>query len=1154
MADPLTILGAAAASFQFAGYAIKGLLKATELVHDIHDVPQRMSQYLGHIDHEVALVNTLLRPDSPIFDQLSTTQYARISTPAIEARKLMEEIQQDLRPLVDVGQDPSRPHKKWKTIVRTWKSLKNEKDLEKKMNRLERLNASLLRELEVSGFETQSLLRDQGSQILTGIAASAADILDTRHLTQQTNAVQSQIIDIIKSRETSMAQSIDALRQDIVESQASTSRSMVEAKNGLNTLSQEIRGNVMLSSNKFHTQLSDHRVELSSRFQNVEHQVALIPHVIRSELQAALMDFTKQQSHTSRSTPVQTGDSTFEIDLRCGTARLENSNHAIQPSPEPVGHITPHGRSGRWRCRCKAGISTTVWSYGKLGFRSKTQPVISCPIHGKRHEWSYSIEAKLSPFLLGTLELTLGLLSGRKGWGIESPMKFKSVVKRSESPIFQLFDHFVETWATTISEEEYYARTHSISKWNVPLKKQQYFICEKQSFEKGVSSIIRGIQDSITSGQASGSDMDENGSTLLIEICVLLCSFITITENAGSKINQLIRIARDSGVDPTATIENRPNGIYSYYHSNPAIEFIYREFGGDTNQNASISFYDSLVEYDGLLESAENFKLDEGEFKLLLAYPEIAEGMGCSDLCLAIIRRSLPGLKKLYHVNQFELGYAGELSPMNLAIGWPDGLRFLVDRDHDITSSLKLACGLEDRESASILLSTNTPISYSGIIFAGKSFKPIYQMLIEELQKRREAIRLLALRYLNKEEQDKVGLSKPFASEENDHEIYCLLEPKIKIPEFIKNIMQVPVYCNHASDLDTSAYIFPFSDLDHYKITYDAGFVNVDMPCMHGMTPLAELCEYSLQMYLMNYFSSTARWHLKAAWFIERGASPQLHSGDRSNLHWPHLLFYLSAIKPVDEFDKGLADVCSYEFVRDQCECFCSRRGCIPPFMFWRCLGDSVYRVFRHECLHNYRFARLREWTAAWNLSKMQKEDCYREICQLELFERLGMAHTCCCISRRDNPEAEEIRSEDRFSALQLKQLLRLYRRMRKLLSKHPIEEFWMIWWKIVDDILPSLLTEEACGWLGPKWYDEYEERKKRKAKILIGRADRWENVLKEAGYEGRDFGDVIKCHFTKFLVLCKTIIERRDRWKRHRLIGSSKSPELRRRRYNVYR
>lgn len=1145
MADPLMILGAVASSLQLASYAFKGIIKATEFTFDIHDISKRLPQYLAHINREVALVNALLRPDSPIFDQLSATQYARISLPAIEARKLLEEIQQDILPLADLGRDPSCPRGRWEATVRLWKSLKHKKNLEDKMQYLEKLNCTLLLELEISGFETQSLLRDQGSQILTNIAASASDTLEIRQLMQKTNLLVSHVQEITRSQAACVTQSIDTLRKDMVESQNFTNHSMAEIRDSLNVLSQEVKSSAMSSLKKYHAGLSNHESKLLPPLQTIDDLVSLILD-IRNELRTALIASTEQQPHSREKLPIDFRESTFEIDIRGGNARLQASSHTIEPSPSSVNRVNSHSRFSLWKCRCKAGTYKELWTYGKLGFRSKTQTLIACPIHGKKKSSTFSIEAKLSLFLTGTLELTLKLVSGRTGWEIAPSMKFKSIVKRSESPIFQLFDRFVETWAIHLSEDEYYAMKSQdpskvvMMKWNTHLKKHQWFTCGEKALNEGILSLIRGIEESITSGRASGTDVDENGSTLLVEICLLVGSCIASSQNAGSEINRLIRMANILGVDPTAAIEKQipkyPPLLKerSTYNSFSTLYILYSEVL--STRLASASFYESLAEYDGLMDSLESLEWRRSYlakiWRLLLSYPRVAGILGYSDLALAIIRRSLPNLEELCGTDPFRYDPCSvSVSPMELSIDWPDGLRFLVDRGCSTDAAFSLASDLEDQESASILLSSNRSIPTTQVIESTLNCKSIFRMVVEELWKRREALRTFAMEQLNQEEQDELGLADSWYSEENSLEIYRLLMKKVNIPEKLTNAMEVRPHCEHAHQGYT---------LDHHRIVYDAGFTNVDMSCMHDETPLAEVCERYFGMNRSIFDHD--QWCDEVIWFLERGACAQFPSDNHLGRHWPHLLFYLGAMIEADfnRFSKRLTDACKYEFATDQCKCICSRVGCVPPFMFWRCCDDLTTCGSTSRCKDrfNRRFTNLRNWTKTWFFSKAEKERCYRSICRLELFERLGMAHTCCYGSKQNILDAETIQSEDKLSILQLEQLMRAYRIMRKILLKLPIEKFWGIWWKVVDVILPPLFPEEACRWV-PDSHEDYKPLLTgRRATMTKRRDDMWVDMLQVSDYGGFDFEDVIRFHFTKALVLSRIMIER-GRWKRcHRLVG----------------
>lgn len=159
--DPVSAVGVAAASLQFVGVAAKGLLGTIKLISDIKDAPDELSQLVRFLDREISSTNKIVSPDSQLFQHQSVEQYVQISPAAIEARKALEDVQKVLQPLADELKllDEKRRVKRVRQLWKSVKTIKVMKDLKDKMDMVERLNASLLRELQVSGFETQALLR-----------------------------------------------------------------------------------------------------------------------------------------------------------------------------------------------------------------------------------------------------------------------------------------------------------------------------------------------------------------------------------------------------------------------------------------------------------------------------------------------------------------------------------------------------------------------------------------------------------------------------------------------------------------------------------------------------------------------------------------------------------------------------------------------------------------------------------------------------------------------------------------------------------------------------------------------------------------------------------------------------------------------------------
>ena len=106
-----------------------------------------------------------------------------------------------------------------------------------------------------------------------------------------------------------------------------------------------------------------------------------------------------------------------------------------------------------------------------------------------------------------------------------------------------------------------------------------------------------------------------------------------------------------------------------------------------------------------------------------------------------------------------------------------------------------------------------------------------------------------------------------------------------------------------------------------------------------------------------------------------------------------------------------------------------------------------------------------------------KRESCGEELCRLEIFERLGMAHTCCDIGPSplacseyflpSEEECHELREVDNNFRQGLESCMCIYALLRR---EHivPFSKFWCNWWTAVNDILP----EESRDSHSPGRYD----------------------------------------------------------------------------------
>jgi hypothetical protein len=153
---------------------------------------------------------------------------------------------------------------------------------------------------------------------------------------------------------------------------------------------------------------------------------------------------------------------------------------------------------------------------------------------------------------------------------------------------------------------------------------------------------------------------------------------------------------------------------------------------------------------------------------------------------------------------------------------------------------------------------------------------------------------------------------------------------------------------------------------------YTHGFINIDEPNSDGITPF-------------QFHGSTA-WKNKNhydlyRWFLEKGASPYF-----KNLAYPSILFYVAQRwtwlqTPGLHYLISHVDAC----LTDDCKCFCSSSGCLPvPKLFIRSWEFGEQNIYV-------------KWFKACGLELEQLELYCQEVCRLEIFERLEMAHTCHC-------------------------------------------------------------------------------------------------------------------------------------------------------------
>ena len=166
-------------------------------------------------------------------------------------------------------------------------------------------------------------------------------------------------------------------------------------------------------------------------------------------------------------------------------------------------------------CRC-GRRKPKRWSRykGILGLQYEALGVHKpdCPLSvADEGSWRYSFSMQLLPFLRKTIELTCGVSFSGGGFELLSPLRVWHTVKRSQSPVFRLFDEFPTFCNEQGSEPKILAEYNSsLSGCFVQLP------CSAQSVDEYLSHIIETIMSLASQRQISPWRVrDEFGSTLL---------------------------------------------------------------------------------------------------------------------------------------------------------------------------------------------------------------------------------------------------------------------------------------------------------------------------------------------------------------------------------------------------------------------------------------------------------------------------------------------------------------------------------------------------------------------------------------------------------------------------------------------------------------
>ncbi|PTB68910.1 hypothetical protein BBK36DRAFT_1113353 [Trichoderma citrinoviride] len=207
MAEALAAIGAIAAGLQLAEGSAKALIKTIRIIKALREVPPKLAKYLQEIEASTSQVErlcyNLLQTESKFYQQLKSLSHTDglINTLAT-LHEATQEVNQFLLPFADFAPAAATRAKPGRWLWKSITSLKMEKDLPHRLERLERLNGEVIRELTAVGLQVQmathKLTAANNSLSIEGFASIGAQLteLSVGIKTLSLAAAQSQSISI----------------------------------------------------------------------------------------------------------------------------------------------------------------------------------------------------------------------------------------------------------------------------------------------------------------------------------------------------------------------------------------------------------------------------------------------------------------------------------------------------------------------------------------------------------------------------------------------------------------------------------------------------------------------------------------------------------------------------------------------------------------------------------------------------------------------------------------------------------------------------------------------------------------------------------------------------------------------------------------------
>lgn len=411
---------------------------------------------------------------------------------------------------------------------------------------------------------------------------------------------------------------------------------------------------------------------------------------------------------------------------------------------------------------------------------------------------------------------------------------------------------------------------------------------------------------------------------------------------------------------------------------------------------------------------------------------------------MAVLRRSdkdvLRALKKTPS-SLHERNVHGQ-TPLHLAVGWPWGIRLLLDAGADYNASdflgwavLSYACSIECLDTIQYLLEKQATFVGYDSTFGGKEFyttmslipstsdqRIVDQILFTFVERRRRLIEL-AREFLAEEQVD-----------QSKHETDEILDVDISyLYELLSTGVSVPAVLDTRIDFDRSVYHLAGKNTVLATKFWDLGFHNVEAHDGNGQTPLMSLFNTGVKRHTLQLLKQAIWLTAKGASMFTRGKDGRVTAARRFAEHMGYFVIVQElgdeeeAMNTLVEQLRRDAGLDAAMLVHDSCICRCSFSGCTAHTSFVR----GVYKRFA-----DWRYPRRSHDTTEWWIKTCiyERRSCIivKQVFRAIVFELLQLRHTCCdrpggyYEEEDDQNELEEIHDEQAEDYVLLETLVEL--------------------------------------------------------------------------------------------------------------------------------